>query len=234
MSTADKQNSARVLAVMRCVFFIMLLVFGVSIVHEGVRAIRDKVYTFRYTERTQAVLGGVILNTDVVNGAIEYRGRAAVIFGTGFSAVGAMLLVWAAGIVVNMLGRFGVKVPMAVVRLLGVLSLLTLLAGCVALLPPWRLHMLPLYLVVTAFILAGALPVPDEWRKKVFPAAVICIFLVSYINFPAFPVFAGIFVALAIGINLMVIWPGLGKYLGRNSTPAGRGAVTPPTNRSSP
>jgi hypothetical protein len=234
MHPEDKKNSARVLTVMQGVFLVMLLVFGVSIVHEGVRAIRDKVYTFRYTERTQAVLGGVILNTDVVNGELEFRGRAAVVFGTGFSAVGALLLVWAAGIVVNMLGRLGWKVPMAVVRLLGVLSLLTLLVGCVALLPPWRLHMLPLYLVVTAFILAVALPVPDEWREKVFPAAVILIFLVSYISFPAFPVFAGIFVALTIGVNLMVIWPGLGKYLGRKSAPAGRGAVTPPANRSSP
>ena len=44
-----------------------------------------------------------------------------------------------------------------------VLSLLALLVGCLALLPPWRLHMLPLYLVVTAFILAVALPVPDAW-----------------------------------------------------------------------
>jgi hypothetical protein len=180
------------------------------------------------------VLGGVVLDNEVVNGELEFRGRAAVVFGTGFSAVGAMLLVWAAGLVVHLLGRLGLKLPMAVVRLLGVLSLLTLLAGCVALLPPWRLHMLPLYLVVTAFILAVALPVPDAWRIKVFPAAVICIFLVSYINFPAFPVFAGIFVALAIGVNLMVIWPGLGKYLGRKSAPAGRGAVTPPANRSSP
>jgi len=228
MPTADKQNSARVLAVMQGVFFVMLLIFGVSIVHEGVRAIRNKAYTFRYTERAQAVLGGVVLNNDVVNGELEFRGRAAVVFGTGFSAVGAMLLVWAAGLVVHLLGRLGLKVPMAVIRLLGVLSLLTLLVGCVALMPPWRLHMLPLYLVVTAFILAVALPVPDEWRKKVFPAAVICIFLVSYINFPAFPVFAGIFVALAIGVNLMVIWPGLGKNLGRKPTQAGRAAVTSP------
>ena len=228
MPTADKQNSARVLALMQGVFLVMLLIFGVSILHEGVRAIRDKVYTFRYTERTQAVLGGVVLDNEVVNGAIEYRGRAAVVFGTGFSAVGAMLLTWAAGIVVGLLGRLGVKVPMAAVRLLGVLSLLTLLTGCVALLPPWRLHMLPLYLVVAAFVLAVALPVPDVWRKKVFPAAVICIFLVSFINFPAFPVFAGIFVALALGINLMVIWPGLGKYLGRKSTQAGRAAVISP------
>jgi len=224
MSTADKQNSARVLTAMQCVFLVMLLIFGVSIVHEGVCAIRDKAYTFRYTERTQAVLGGVVLDNEVVNGAIEYRGRAATIFGSGFSAVGAMLLTWAAGIVVGLLGRFGVKVPMAVVRLLGVVSLLTLLVGCVALMPPWRMHMLPLYLVVTAFIVAVALPVPDAWRKKVFPAAVISIFLVSYINFPAFPVFAGIFVALAIGINLMVIWPSLGKYIGRKAARAGQAA----------
>ena len=226
MLTGDKKNSARALALMQWVFLVMLLIFGVSIVHEGVRAIRDQAYTFQYTERTQAVLGGVVLDNEVVNGALEYRGRAAVVFGSGFSAVGALLLTWAAGIVVSLLGRWGVTVPMTVVRLLGVLSLLALLVGCIALLPPWRLHMLPLYLVVIAFVLAVALPVPDAWRKKVFPAAVISIFLVSYINFPAFPVFAGIFVALALGVNLMVIWPGLGKHLGRKAAHAGRDTVS--------
>ena len=218
MPTDDKKNSARILTLMQCVFLVMLLIFGVTLVHEGLRAIRDRAYTFRYTERTQAALGGVVLDREVVNGAIEYRGRAAVVFGTGFSAVGGLLLTWVAGIVVHLLGRFGVKVPKAVVRLLGLMSLLALLIGCIALMPPWRLHMLPLYLVVTAFILAVALPVPDAWRKKVFPAAVICIFLVSYINFPAFPVFAGIFVALIFGANVLILWPGLGQRLGRQPT----------------
>ena len=220
MPTDDKKNSARILTFMRCVFIVMLLVFGLTIVYDGVRAIRNQAYTFRYTERTQAVLGGVILNNDVVNGELEFRGRAAVVFGTGFSAVGIMLLLWAAGIVVTLLGRVGVNVPMTIVRLLGGASLLALLIGCLALMPPWRLHMLPLYLVVTAFVLAVALPVPDTWRKKVFPAAVICIFLVSYINFPAFPVFAGIFVALILGANVLILWPGLGKRLGRKSAHA--------------
>ena len=220
MQTDDKKNSAKILTLMQCVFIVMLLVFGLSIVHDGVRAIRDEAYTFRYTERTQWALGGVVLDHEVVNGALEFRGRAAVVFGTGFSAVGTMLLVWATGIVVNMLGRVGVKVPRAVVQLLGIVSLLALLVGCIALLPPWRLHMLPLYLVVTAFILAVALPVPDAWRKKVFPAAVIGIFLVSYINFPAFPVFAGIFVALIFGANVLILWPGLGQRLGGKSAHA--------------
>jgi len=217
MPTDDKKNSAKILTFMQCVFIVMLLVFSLSIVHDGVGAIRNKVYTFHYTERTQWALGGVVLDHEVVNGALEFRGRAAVVFGIGFSAVGTMLLIWVAGIVVTMLGRFGVNVPMAVVRLLGMASLLALLVGCIALMPPWRLHMLPLYLVVTAFILAVALPVPDAWRKKVFPAAVIGIFLVSYINFPAFPVFAGIFVALIFGANVLILWPGLGQRLGRKS-----------------
>ena len=89
------------------------------------------------------------------------------------------------------------------------MALVALLMGCVALFPPWRLHTLPLYLVVAAFTLAVTLPIPSRWRKKVFPAAVILVIAVGMTGFPSFPLFAGIFVFLFTGANLLVLWPGL-------------------------
>ena len=219
---AEPQPSARMLVAMQCIFLVMLLTFGLVVAHEGLQAIRKQTYSFRYTERTQWVLGPLGGGYEMRNGVLEYRGRAATGFGLGFMAVGSMLLAWAAGLGLSLLARAGLKTPVAFVRGLGVVSLVGLLAGCIALFPPWRLHMLPLYLVVAAFALAVTLPIPAETRKKVFPAAVILVVTAGFIGFPAFPLFAGIFVALVLGTNLLVIWPSLGRRLGGRSSCARR------------
>jgi hypothetical protein len=43
----------------------------------------------------------------------------------------------------------------------------------------------------------------------VFPAVVGLAILVGMTGFPAFPIFAGIFVFITAGTNLLVLWPGL-------------------------
>jgi hypothetical protein len=207
---AEPKTSPRVIVMMQCVFLAMFLVFGIGIVRDGVRAIRTQTYTLRYTETTSwagpGVGGGWASNE-----AVEYRGRNAVLFGVGFAATGTMLLAWAAGLVLGLFGRAGHPAPRGLVRAVGAVSLAALLVGCVALFPPWRLHTLPLYLVVAAFMLAVTLPMPARWRKNVFPAMVILVIAVGFTGFPSFPIFAGIFVFLVIGTNLLVLWPGLAK-----------------------
>ena len=114
------------------------------------------------------------------------------------------------------LGRAGLRAPQAAVRAVGAVALAALVVGCVALFPPWRLHTLPLYLVVAAFTLAVTLPIPADLRKKVFPAAVILVIVVCMTRFPAFPIFVGIFAFLIAGANLLVLSPGLAKRAERS------------------
>jgi hypothetical protein len=95
-------------------------------------------------------------------------------------------------------------------------ALATLLIGCFALFPPWRLHTLPLYLVVAVFTLAVTSPIPDDLRKKVFPAVVVLVILVGMTTFPAFPILAGIFIFIMAGTNLLVLWPGLATRITRS------------------
>ena len=203
------------LVVFHCVFLVMLLVFGVTLVHDGTQAVRARMYNLQYTERTSWAFGPAWGGTSVRDGVVAYRGRAAVVFGVGFTAAGAMQLTWATGLVVSLLGRTGLRVPNLVVRALGGLALAALVLSCIALFPPWRIHTLPLYLVVAAFTLAVTLPIPSELRKKVFPAVVILVIVVGMTTFPAFPILAGIFVSLVMGTNLLVLWPRLADRIGR-------------------
>jgi MFS family permease len=196
------------------------VLFGAGLARDGSRAIRDQAYTLHYTERTSWAFGPAWGGSWVREGAVEYRGRAATLFGVGFAATGTMWLAWAAGLVLSLLGRAGLHAPRAVLRAVGAVALAALLVGCVALFPPWRLHTLPLYLVVAAFTLAVTLPIPDRLRKKVFPAAVVLVIVVGMTSFPAFPIFAGIFVFLIAGTNLLLLWPGLWARVERSQSGA--------------
>lgn len=214
----DPPPSPRMLVAFQVIFLLMFLAFGTLLVHEGLQAIRDQAYTLRYTERMGTDAGGGWASA----GAAEYRGRGAILFGAGFAATGTMLLAWAAGLGLGLLGRAGLHAPRGAGRAVGTISLAALLAGCVALFPPWRLQALPLYLVVAAFALAVTLPIPARWRKKVFPAVVILVIAAGMTGFPSFPLFAGIFVFLAAGANLLVLFPGLVARVERSQRGARR------------
>jgi hypothetical protein len=206
--TPEPKPSARLLVFFHCVFLAMFLVFGIGILRDGIWAIRDKTYTLKYTETTSLGYDGQGASW-ATDKAAEYRGRDAVVFGIGFAAIGILLLSWATGLVLSLLGRAGLRAPMGVLRGVGFASLAAMAAACLALFPPWRIHTLPLYLVVAAFTLAVTLPIPARWRKKVFPAMVGLVIVVGMNGFPAFPIFAGIFVFLAAGTNVLFLWPGL-------------------------
>lgn len=210
------------LVTFQCIFLVMFLVFGIGIVRDGIRAIRNQSYTLRYTERTSWAVGPGMGESWSSNEAVEYRGRNAVLFGTGFAATGTMLLSWAAGLVLGLFKGAGLAAPRGIGRAVGTISLASLLIGCLTLFPPWRLHTLPLYLVVAAFTLAVTLPIPARWRKKVFPAMVILVIAVGMTGFPSFPIFAGIFVFLFAGANLLVLWPGLRARVERSQAGAHR------------
>ena len=211
----EPKPSARKLVFFHCVFLAMFLVFGAGILRDGIRAIRDKTYTLKYTERTSLGHGGQGA-TWATEKAAEYRGRDAVVFGIGFAASGALLLSWSTGLVLSLLGRVGLRAPMGVLRLVGFVSLAAMAVACAALFPPWRIHTLPLYLVVAAFTLAVTLPIPARRRKQVFPAMVGLVIVVGMTGFPAFPIFAGIFVFLAAGTHVLFLWPGLIPDITRN------------------
>ena len=204
----DPKPSARTLVLFHCVFLAMFLVFGTGILRDGFRAIRDKTYTLNYAEKTSIGYDGqgAAWTSDK---AAEFRGIDAVVFGIGFAALGTLLFTWATGLALSLLGRAGLRAPMGVLLLVGFLSLAAMATACVALFPPWRIHTAPFYLVVAAFVLAVALPIPARWRKRVFPAMVGLVIVIGMTGFPAFPIFAGIFVFLAAGSNVLFLWPGL-------------------------
>ena len=193
----------------RILFLAILLLGGLGLAREGLRAIRNQAYVLRYTEELSWAAGGGRESAGVESNAAEFGGREAVVFGVGFSALGGLLLLWAAGLALGFAGQAGLRVPPAVYRGLAGISLATLAAASLALFPVWRLRTLPFYVVLLAFTLALALPVPAHVRKKVFPGAVIAVILAGMAGFPAFPIFAGIVVFLVAGTHLLVIWPNL-------------------------
>ena len=214
----EPQQSAGMLVFFHVVFLAVCLLSGVALVHEGHAALRDGIYTLKYTESSSWATESAF-SSNARDGVVEYRGGEATQFGVGFCAFGIMLLAWAAGLASSLLGRIGVNVPDAAVRVVAFVALAALLVGCVALFPPWRRHTMPLYFVVAAFTLAVTLPIPDRARKTVFPAVVGLVILVGMTGFPAFPIFAGIFVFLIAGANLLVLSPGLRERIERMQVP---------------
>ena len=211
---AEPQTPPGVVVFMQCAFLVMFVIFGAGLVREGVRAVDTQRYDFSYTERTSWAAEG-LSGGDVSGHTLQYRGRAATMFGIGFGALGIMLLSWAAGLVLSLAERLGMIAPAAAVRILAFMSLAGLVVGCVALFPPWRRHTMTLYLVVAALVGTVTLPLPARYRRQALPAVVGAMLLGGLIGFPAFPIFAGFFVALAVGTNLLVLSPRLRAWAER-------------------
>ena len=195
--------------VFRFLFLVMFLLGGLGLVREGLRAIGDRAYVLRYAEELSWASESERGSSGAESRAAEFGGREAVVFGVGFAALGGMLLLWAAGLALGFAAQAGLRVPRGVYRGLAGLSLAALAAASLALFPAWQLRTLPFYVVLLAFTLALALPVPAHVRKKVFPGAVMAVILAGLVGFPAFPIFAGIVGFLAAGTHLLVIWPNL-------------------------
>lgn len=193
----------------RILFLAMFLLGGLGVVREGLRAIGDRAYVLRYAEELSWASESERGSSGAESRAAEFGGREAVVFGVGFAALGGMLLLWAAGLALGFAAQAGLRVPRGVYRGLAGLSLAALAAASLALFPAWQLRTLPFYVVLLAFTLALALPVPAHVRKKVFPGAVMAVILAGLVGFPAFPIFAGIVGFLAAGTHLLVIWPNL-------------------------
>ena len=216
--TAVLPPAPKLIATMQVIFLLTFLVFGTALVHEGRRAIQRHAYTLRYTEQTSWIGPGLGGNSTRENAA-EFNGQHAVLFGAGFIAAGIMLFAWAAGLLIGLFahGSF----PRFLVNAIGAVSLAALLTACIALFPPWKLHTLPLYVVVGAFTLAVTLPIPPRWRKSALPAFVVLFFAVGVTTFPSFPLFAGFFVFLVAATNVLVLWPRLAARIekGRRRSP---------------
>lgn len=204
----EPQISARAQAGFQLVFLVVCLAVGIGLVHEGRRALNDWAYTLEYTESSSWAAESAF-GSHAEGKAVAYSGRQAAVFGVGLMAFGMMMLAWASGLGSSVLGRAGIEVPSGATRAIGLVSLAGLLVGSIALFPPWRRHTLLLYFVVLAFTLAVTLPIPDHLRKKVFPAVVGAVVLLGLVGFPVFPIFAGVFVFIIAGANLLVLWPGL-------------------------
>lgn len=200
--------SAGLLLFFHLIFMVMFLVFGAGIARDGYRAILHRAYTMDYTETTR-----IARSVWTEAKSAQYAGRDAVVFGIGFLATGLMLLTWASGLALKIVSRTRLTIPLAVYRGLGYLSLLTMVTGSLFLFPIWHFHTLPFYLVVGAFAAVLILPVPAKVRKQVFPVAILAVIFVGMTEFPSFPLFAGIFIALAAGANVLFLWPDLGTRL---------------------
>ena len=207
----EPKSSARKFVVFRGIFLAMFLVAGIGLVREGSHAIRDQAYTLNYTEELRWASDSAQLSARVEQQAAEYQGRDAMVFGIGFAALGTMLLAWSTGLALGLRRHM----PRPAVLAIGGVSLVAMSTACLALFPPWRLHTLPMYGVVAAFTLAVTLPIPARWRKKVFPAMAGLVILIGMTGFPAFPIFAGIFVFLMAGTHVLVLWPGLAPEIAR-------------------
>ncbi len=214
--TREFPPSNRALAALHALFLAVFLAAGILLVREGTHAIRGRAYTLEYTEELSWAADADRGGSGGEPYAAEYRGREAVVFGIGFAALGALLLSWAAGLALGLLGRAGLRAPRYVPRLLGGLSLAAMAAAGIALFPPWQIRALPFHLVVAALVLAVALPIPARWRKAAFPAATGLVIASGLIGFPAFPIFAGLLAFLMAGANALVLWPGLVPRLERN------------------
>ena len=223
--TREFPPSNRALAALHGLFLAVFLAAGILLVREGTHAIRSRAYTLEYTEELSWAADADRGGSGGEQYAAEYRGREAAVFGIGFAALGALLLSWAAGLALGLLGRAGLRAPRYVPRLLGGLSLAAMAAAGIALFPPWQIRALPFHLVVAALVLAVALPIPARWRKAAFPAATGLVVVSGLTGFPAFPIFAGLLAFLMAGANVLVLWPGLVQRLERNHR---QGQARPP------
>ena len=210
----ETTSSPKQLLVFQFVFLALCLLVGVTMLYQGRRAIRDRAYELNYREgpgsySTTSVGSGIRSTPSTAS----YEGTAAVVFGSGLVAAGAMVLTWAVGLLFGVLGRVGLGVPQWLVRLLAVVSLLALLVACLGLFPPWHITTLPLYPVVAALSLAVSLPIPDAARKKVLPGVLIAFVLAGIFYLPSFPFFAGIFVFLIVIANFAMVFPSLAARL---------------------
>ena len=203
----------RQLAAFQVVFLVMFLVFGVGMVRDGREAIRNQVYNLKFSQgtsssRTQTPGRGIHMH----DSAVEYTGRDATVIGVGLEATGGLLLAWAIGLALSLVGHMGIPMPLFITRAVAAVAMSGLTVGCIGLFPPWHLHTFPLYLVVTVLALTVTLPIPDPIRKKVIPGILVVFMIVGTSAvpwMPAVPLFAGIIVFL-IGIgNVAFLCPGL-------------------------
>lgn len=188
-------------------FFAIFLLGGFGLAREGARAIRDRAYVLPYTEELSWASERGRGSGGVENNQAEFAGRDAVVFGIGFAATGAVFLIWAAGLVVSLLGRAGWRAPQTVVKSLAALSLATLGLASLALFPVWHIRFLPFYGALAVMALALALPVPARIRRKAFPAVVIAVIAAGALGLPAFPIFAGLIVFFIAGTHVLLLWP---------------------------
>lgn len=209
MSAAAKPPSGAAL-VFRILLSGLFLLGGAGLVREGVRAIRNQAYILSYTEGLHWASGTAPGSAGGEPQAAGFCGRDAVVFGTGFAALGGMFLLWSAGLGLGLLENGGRgRVPPAVFKGIAAASLTTLVLASLALFPVWHGRMLPFYFVLAAFTLALTLPVPAQVRKKVFPAVVMAVIASGFVGLPAFPVFAGLLVFLIAGTHVLILRPGL-------------------------
>ena len=188
-------------------FLAVFLLGGLGLVREGARAIRDRAYMLPYTEELSWASERGRGSGGVENNQAEFAGRDAVVFGIGFTATGAMFLIWAAGLALSLLGRTGWRAPHALVKGLAALSLAAMGLAGLALFPIWHVRFLPFYGALAAMTLALALPVPARIRRKAFPAVVIAVIAAGALGLPAFPIFAGLVVFFIAGTHVLLLWP---------------------------
>lgn len=210
----ETTSSPKQILVFQFVFLALCLLVGVTMLYQGRRAIRERAYDISYSEgpgsySTTSVGSGIRSRPSTAS----YEGDEAVILGVGLMAAGVMLLTWAVGLVLLLLGRVGWKAPAWLVRVLAVASLFALLVMCIGLFPPWRITTVALYPVVAALLLAVLLPIPDAARKKVLPAVLLGFLFSGYFFLPAFPFFAGIFIFIIAAANAAMVFPALGARL---------------------
>lgn len=214
----EPKTSPGMIVFMQVVFLLMFLVFGGGMVREGLKAVRTGAYDFTYSESTSWAASG-LSGGSASGSTLEYRDGAATMFGVGFTATGLMLLTWALGLALGLLGRVGLTMPDATWRVLAAVTLVTVTVACVTLFPPWRRHTMTLYFTIAAILAAVFLPMPDARRKQVLPGIVIAMIGASLIGFPAFPIFAGLFVTLIAGASLLLVSPRLFAWAQRNAPP---------------
>ena len=185
----------------------LFLFGGLGLAREGARSIRARAYVLSYTEELSWASDLGRDSGGIERNQAEFAGRDAVVFGVGLSALGAMFLVWAAGLAVSLLGRAGWRAPQNVAKGLAALSLATLGLASLALFPAWHVRLLPFYGAFAVLAAALALPVPAPVRRKAFPAVVIAVIAAGALGLPAFPVFAGLVVFLVAGTHVLLLWP---------------------------
>ena len=77
-------------------FLAVFLLGGLGLVREGARAIHARAYVLSYTEELSWASELGRGSAGVEQNQAAFAGRDAVVFGVGFSATGAMFLIWSA------------------------------------------------------------------------------------------------------------------------------------------